>query len=274
MYGKLAHARSRVVSTPRFLAALSGVAGPLGPWLRDGVFMFHQGRCGSTVVALMLDQHPQIASLGEIFEPSFQRRRMLAPAETLLRAARVRGFPRHALAEAKFMECQHLATLGMGIEDFVAMLKRLGYRRFVVLRRRNYLRMLLSTILGGERGRKYHFLPGEHVPETRIRLDPAITYFFSVSGPMHEVFGYMDGQYARLDAALAGEDVLQLTYEDDISEDPQVAYGRVCRWLGLAPVPAGVKLQKANPRSTQEVLENWEEMRGVLEGTRYAWMLA
>ncbi|MGF1479266.1 MAG: hypothetical protein ACFB4I_07215 [Cyanophyceae cyanobacterium] len=35
---------------------------------RPGIFMWHHGRCGSTVLGKLLDQHPDINWRGEIFE--------------------------------------------------------------------------------------------------------------------------------------------------------------------------------------------------------------
>ena len=72
---------------------------------------------------------------------------------------------------------------------------------------------------------------------------------------------------------LAGEDVLELSYEDDIAEDPRAAYARVCTWLGLEVVPAEPDLRRTNPRALREVISNWDEVANGLAGTPYAWML-
>ena len=130
------------------LRALSAAGGPLGRWLPEGVFMFHQGRCGSTVLSRLLDGHPRLTAFGEIFETPFQRGRLPAPAATMLRAKRTQAFPGRAVVEAKFLECQHPALLGVGLEDLVALLKTCGYRRFIVLDRRNYLKKIASSAAG------------------------------------------------------------------------------------------------------------------------------
>jgi hypothetical protein len=123
--------------------AMRGLAGlwrPLAPWPPEGVFMFHQGRCGSTVLARLLDGHPRLTAFGEIFETPYQCGRLPAPTGTMLRAKRVQAVPGRAIAEAKFFECQHLSLLGLGIEDFAGLVPASGYRRFIVLDRRNYLK--------------------------------------------------------------------------------------------------------------------------------------
>lgn len=251
---------------------LSALAAPLAPWLPDGVFVFHQGRCGSTVLAHMLDQHPRIAAFGEIFETAYKRQRLPAPAAAMLRARRLQAYPARAVVEAKFFEGQHLSFISGGGEVPLDLLRRAGYRRFIVLDRKNYLRVVLSSALAVTRGKKFHYAASETVPETKVALNPDVVGIPGKQGPMLEVFAHMDRQYARLRADLDGEDVLELTYEDDIQDDPHRAYRKVCAWLGLDAAPAAATLRRSNTRSTCEVIENWDEIAATLAGTPYAWM--
>lgn len=273
MRKKLSALKTKAVSSPVATRILSRAAGALKSSMPPGVFMFHQGRCGSTVVSLMLDQHPRIVAFGEVFEKSFQKRSLASSPKDILRARRVQAFKRIPIVEAKFFECQHLSLTGTSIEEFVHLTKEAGYAKFIVLDRENYLRVLTSGLIGIERGRRYHYFSGENVPETKVKVDPSAVEYFSLSGEMPEIFAYMENQYARLRAALAGEDVLHLSYEKHISDDPAVAYGMICRWLGLEPMPVNVRLQRASPRGAKDVIANWEEVRDALGGTRYAWMI-
>ena len=108
----------------------------------------------------------------------------------------------------------------------------------------------------------------------RITLDPACVGIVGKLAPLTEMFGYMDAQYARLRAALTGEDVLELSYEDDIAEDPRVACARVCAWLGLEAADTTTDLSRTNTRELSEVIDNWDEVVATLADTPYAWMTA
>ena len=83
----------------------------------------------------------------------------------------------------------------------------------------------------------------------------------------------MDEQYQKLHTALEGEDVLNLTYENDIMQDPVRAYKKVCNWLELEEKPVKINLARTNNRGLNEVVENWGEVVSTLEGTDYAWMV-
>jgi len=265
--------RSALLKSGPAAYTLAALSRPLAPWLDEGVFVFHQGRCGSTVLAHLLDRHPRLTAFGEIFETPYQRRRLPAPAAAMLRARRTQALPGRAVVEAKFFECQHLSLLGLRIEAFVELLRACGYRRFVVLDRKNYLQKILSSRLALARGRRFHYAAAEAVPETRVDIDVDDVQILGKHAPMREMFAYMDDQYARLRAALDGETVLELTYEDDIAADPRAAYTRICTWLGLEPVPAETDLRRANTRAPREVISNWDEVARTLAGTPYAWML-
>ena len=152
----------------RLLAALER---PLAPWLADGVFMFHQGRCGSTVLAHLLDRHPKLTDFGGIFEKPYQRGRLPAPAAAMLRAKRAQAFPGQAFVAAKFFECLHLALLGASIEEFAGLLRACGYRRFIVLDRKNYLKTIVSSMLALRRGRRFHYRAGEAIPDVQVAID-------------------------------------------------------------------------------------------------------
>ena len=255
------------------MRGLAGLGRPLAPWLPAGVFMFHQGRCGSTVLSRLLGAHPRLTACSEIFETPYQCGRLPAPAGTMLRAKRVQAFPGRAIVEAKFFECQHLSLLGVGLEDFVGLVRASGYREFIVLDRRNYLKKIVSSGLAVARGQRYHYAAGEAIPEIKVEIDLNRVGILGKQAPMLEMFAYMDAQYARLRAELAGEDMLELSYEEDIAESPLAAYAKVCSWLGLEAPAAEPDLRRTNPHPLREVIGNWDEIAAALAGTRYAWML-
>ncbi len=84
--------------------------------------------------------------------------------------------------------------------------------------------------------------------------------------------GYTEGSQ-KLEIALRGRPVLHLTYEDDVSRDPLIAYRRICLFLNLVPTSAAVRLKKTNPFELGAMVENLEEVIEYLHGTPFEWMI-
>jgi hypothetical protein len=266
-------AKRYLLSSKRGIDLLAKASVPLSPWTPSGVFFFHQGRCGSTVVARLLNQHPKLSALGEIFEQPYQESQLPTKTENMLRARRAQAFPNRVIVEAKFFECQHLALLGQNISEFVDCIQRSGYKRFILLNRNNYLKKVVSGKIGRERGGKFHYKKNEEVPDARIHIDVRSVVLLGKTAPIVDLFEYMDEQYEKLRIALKGEDVLELTYEEDILDDPRVAYSKVCHWLGIENVPVKIDLRRTNVVEIDKVVRNWGEVSSALAGTRYAWMV-
>ena len=107
-----------------------------------------------------------------------------------------------------------------------------------------------------------------------ICLDVENVSILGKTAPIVDLFMYMDEQYQRLRTALAGEDVLELSYEEDIFNDPMVAYTKVCHWLGVESSPVQVRNRKTpSVMELNKVIENWNSVVEALSGTRYAWMV-
>ena len=87
----------------------------------------------------------------------------------------------------------------------------------------------------------------ETPPLITICLDVENVSILGKTAPIVDLFMYMDEQYQRLRTALAGEDVLELSYEEDIFNDPMVAYAKVCHWLGVESSPVQVSKGKHRP---------------------------
>ena len=113
--------------------------------------MFHVGRCGSTVLGDLLDQHPLVKWDREIYFRRFARNRFeLKPFDSrkYLRHQMVVAGSRFYGFEVKFLENQHLAIVGAGLSDYVQQLRDVGVMHYVILERKNYLRMLISWVVG------------------------------------------------------------------------------------------------------------------------------
>lgn len=112
-----------------------------------GVVIWHIGRCGSTVLGTMLDQHPSIQWENEIFNPLLRAKRegRAVPAiDTALAEVAGRRTRPIQIAEVKFLADQHLSVFGCSLEEMIEVFLSRGYSRFVILNRVNYLSRMVS----------------------------------------------------------------------------------------------------------------------------------
>jgi hypothetical protein len=249
--------------------------------VRTSALMFHTGRCGSTVLAKMLNLHSDIYWAGEIFERMPERYRDLSvhpnPVEEIIeqrrRECRRRG--KHTFGfELKYLPGQHFGDgfITMTLEKYVDFVQRLGFSKFIVLQRHNYLRRALSAeVLRLNRSGHAKSTPQK---ATRITLDlQSFPLTSTYRGPLLDSFRFIDEHHDRLVTRLAGAEVLHLSYERDVLEDPTVAYGKVCDFLGLDSETPEIPLARTNPFPYEDILENIDDVRAALRNTRYEWML-
>ena len=234
--------------------------------------MFHVGRCGSTVVAEMLDRHAEVTWDGEVFEPKVRARiglEHLAP-EAFLRERVAASAPVYGF-EVKYLPSHHQRILGLDLDDLLELTDRVGVSHYITLHRHNFLRRVVSGAVGRER-KRWHRASGEHVPETLVRIDPR-SVPFGPRQPLLDVFEEMKAGEAELKTALADRSALHLTYEEDISVDPAKAYVAVCEFIGIGPEDVRPRLDRTGSESLQSMISNYEEISDLLSGTEYAWML-
>lgn len=79
--------------------------------------------------------------------------------------------------------------------------------------------------------------------------------------------------FQMLEELLRDRKVLYLTYENDISTDPLIAYRRVCNFLDFDQYPVSIRYSKTNPFNLTELISNFDETRHILCGTPFEWML-
>lgn len=259
-----------------------------------GVALFHVGRSGSTVLGDLLDQNSALHWDGEIYEHAFQRVErktgpLFLPSNTSpfeLRAQpwsallpsdaleylrrriaqtqkRVYGF------EVKFF---HLRFFGMSLVDYVEGLKGLGFDAFVILKRRNLLKMVVSSLVAAQR-KQYHFRNAQGVQRRSIVLDPEKVANDREQKPLLEFFEKYEAMFALLEELLIGERMLELIYEDDLLEDPQHGHRKVCEFLKLECGQPTVNFVRSTPFSLREIVVNFDDVVRTLRDTPYAWML-
>jgi hypothetical protein len=160
--------------------------------------------------------------------------------------------------------------IDMSVEEYVSILKELGFCHFIVLTRRNLLRVVISGLIAEHSG-KWHSASGPS-GLTRVTVDPGAPWGAwapSLTGILEYYLNY----YAEFDGPLAHERRLDLNYEADIESDPVVGYRKVCRFLDIEPETLAIPLGRTNPFSIEEMVINYDEVSDALRGTRFEWML-
>lgn len=241
------------------------------------VCMYHVGRCGSTVLGNLLDQHPRVYWDQEIY---FRRWReaglKIRPFDhrAFVQEHRWAAGPRYYGFEIKFLDNQHLAIAQADLATCIADYRASGVTHHIVLRRNNHLRTLISWVAGRERG-QHHIKSGAKAARSPVHLDTETLSFgvVPVKRDLIAWFEHIDRAYDGLEAMLEGLASLRIAYEDDVRDDPQVAYGRCCDFLQIKREPVEVRFSRTNPYPVEQMLANHAEVASLLAGTPYAWML-
>jgi len=243
------------------------------------VAMLHPGRCGSTVLGRMLEQHSQIDWAFEVFEKDFPN---LASKQERLRyvqdtiAKPLVGSQKHVFGfETKTLPHLHLhaSHIGQSIDEYVRLLKSLSFNKFIIIWRGNYLRRAISLEVG-------HLTSSWHSKEAGKlnRIELPIDQFFESKyhSPMTliESFRIQVAMIQQIQRLLANQSCLFLNYEVDIENDPKVAYRKVCKFLDVKEERVSITLRKTNPFPVREILVNYGTVASALCGTEFEWMLS
>jgi len=241
------------------------------------VATFHMGRCGSTVLAYMLNDHSKIYWDSEPFSPYMEGRKKHYDkkefVEHTLEMSRHREISMIYGFETKYLPQQHLShnCINMELENYIAVLEELNFSSFIVLHRKNYLRRVISTLIATQT-EIWHSKKTAASPEKVIvpinSSDNGV-----LAAPILELFQIMDESFNHLKKLLATRDTLSLIYEDDILEDPRVAYRKVCEFIGVEDESPKIKLYRTNPFSYEDTVINFGEVKSTLLNTKYSWML-
>ena len=245
--------------------------------------MFHIGRCGSGVLADLMEQHRSIAWDGELLKPRRFHRQLGFPVRHLrpgspARARALLMIVRKRLAaadpataygfETKFF---HLEREGVGVDQFLGLVRNEGVDRFVVLRRRNTLHTVVSGLLAARAGRHHETAPTPR-PEP-IVIDPDNIALDRTITPLVDLLDRWERNYADLEQRLSGDSTLTLTFEDHVAEDPTIGYERLCEFLGVGVTPAEVRFSRTGSFPLDTLVANLDAVRRTLESTSYAWMV-
>lgn len=170
----------------------------------------------------------------------------------------------------------HLDIVGWEVNDFLDMLKSLGFDRFIILQRSNYLRKIVSSRVAQERG-FYHVrktsAPGELKP-CKVYIDVRDVGVGKISMSLVEHIKYCDRFYAALNEILADHEKLHLTYDQHVQTDPRVAFRKIAEFLGVnVNTDVDVRLQRTTDIPLNKLIDNYAEVVEVLRNTEFEWML-
>ncbi len=243
--------------------------------------MFHIGRCGSKVLVDLVKQHPQVLWEGEIYYRYANMQKVgplsLTPGRVCkegkeifqlripLSGKRCYGFE---------VQLHLLDPLCIILPEYLQLLHSYKFTHFIILKRKNYLRKTLSSLIAKKNG-LWHQLDTEKQLITRINLDMNNIEIKNDNKPLFAFFDEWDNQFRLLKEKLKEyENVLHLTYEDDIKSDPSNGYRKICNFLGLKPHnEVFTRYVRTNPFRLEDIIINYDEVRAYFNGTRYEWML-
>jgi len=222
--------------------------------------VFSQSRSGSSVLADLLDTHPEVYCATEIFRLSPPFPHAYRRAMEKLSPAPVFGFKLqvHHLDNELHLDERHA-------EEFVIQLAEVGYR-FIYLKRDNSLRQVISDRLREAGGPTYLRSDGPHeLP--RLAVD------------VQNVLQRLETRRHYWEVAerlLAHTDNVWVSYESDLqkSENHQEAADRLFAFLGLQSAPVATSMRRINTRPLSALIENYDELEAALRGTPWAAQLA
>jgi hypothetical protein len=228
----------------------------------------------------MLNSHPRVVAYTELFIHGAATRSKWAGERDLdfwQVTARQPGAPRGRLGRARLL-WRYLGQVyrdrpGVDAVGFKLMYSQLRVARPLVpmlvlkrprivhLIRRNALDIVLSKETGAARG-ALHAKSGEDVRPVTVRL-PTENLLDRLAAHENEV------ERARRRLRRLRLPYLEVGYED-LVRDQEQGFASVFEFLGVpATTELSSSLQKLNPTSHEQVIENYDEVRALLAGTRF-----
>lgn len=245
------------------------------PIRETNVVMFHAGRCGSTVVGMLLNQHPQINWIGEIlakFREKFGDSSWVWEDPKTMIKMRTNIHPCRTLG----LEIKRSQIINTNINEskVIKLLKRIGYEKFIILKRKNYLRKKISEIVASKMGKmnvdKRVKTPKVRMPVSMGKWD--VHTEFVKNDTLTDHFERLDKFYKKIEKALKKFELLSLSYEEHVKDDPKKAAEEICKFANLETHEMKIETEKINRKSIKESISNFGEVENFLEGTKYEWM--
>ena len=250
----------------------------------NGVVTWHQGRCGSSVLGSLLNQHSRIQAANEIFSKFMPRRRGATPVPAMaavMAAAKEAAEKPTLNIEVKYLSAQNFCLYpGSNTENWLLNAHEHGFHRHVLIHRRNGLRRIVSHLMAQRTG--IYVQQNNGLP-TADRILTVDCRAIQEGVETHDLIGWLERYekaHQRMQQSLrtwcSARELpapLELIFEESIEISPQVAYRQMCAWLGEADEQPTLRLQRINPEPLSALISNWEEVQALLRTTPHAWML-
>lgn len=241
--------------------------------------IFHTGRSGSTVLSNLLGQTKEIFCDNEIYHPfleyiSYQSNQSPADSIKVLQNRMILQKLFHI--QKTIYNCEikpfHLRIIKISLQAYLNYLKTLGFKHFIILKRENYLRMIVSSLISQQKLNKYHISSRKksHLQKLRLEVDKKN---FGNNKALIPLLQQYQNDFKNLESVLHDELVLKLTYENDISNNPHIGAKKVCEFLGIQYQEGKIKYGKTNPFPLNEIIENYDEVKQTLQKTPFEWMI-
>lgn len=241
--------------------------------------ILHIGRCGSTVLSTLLNQQEGVRNVGEVLEQQYQKHHAQDPSLTPLAfvASTIRRASEKLQAFSLELKCvsgTHLDQIDPAVDGALARLAEIGIDRFVLLHRSNLLDRIISQRVAAVRG-SYVRLDGDGVPPPALKLSTRQIFLGKRAFTLLDALDELQADVQRIRDGLerSGHPFMELDYDQDINPDPIVALRKVADFIGFPVTNRDVSLKKVVTVPKRDFVTNLDEVRTVLVGTRYEWML-
>ena len=234
-------------------------------------------RSGSTWVVDMLESHPRVVAYSELFmhggegTPKWGGEKDLSYWQTYSRGKSRITKPYLLWKYLGQAYRERPGTDAIGFKLMYSQLSRISRPlmpalwlkrvRIIHLIRRNALDVVLSKEAGAARGGRLHAHDGNQVERVRLNLD---TDSLLRRMTLHD--RAIEG--ARVRFKKVGLPYTEVIYEDLAADES--GFASLFEFLDVEPAPVSSSLQKLNPTSHEELIENYGEVRDALEGTEFA----
>jgi len=233
------------------------------------IVLAHTGRVGSNVLGDMLASHRSILWDRELFTYWHGLWNGRSDPERLLRrrmglaGRRYYGFVSGPPVPKVF---------GLDPAAYVDLIIELGFTHFILLRRRNVLRKVVSALVA-QSGAPKHIRSNEPRVMTKVTVDLDRVYDIDGCWTWADYIKNQDAFYSSFAKNVDPSRMLELYYEDDLRDDPSFGYAKTCAFLDLAPGPTRTRYVRTNPFPLRKLIVNYDEVAARLVGTPDEWML-
>ncbi len=246
----------------------------------DFICCVHLGRSGSTVLGETIKQSKDIYFLSEILH-EYTEREFIFPwvwwrkifffrILWKIKSEKRRKKKKYCYIEIK-MEPEHIGTiLKMKPEQVIKFLIKIGFEKFIFLDRKNTLRIIVSNRIADQMG-CWHVKSGENIENKKVSLPVSGKIYAGLS--LSELLPRYEIWREQISRSIKNSDILKLTYEDDLQEDPLIAVKKVCDYFDIYfSEEFTISLKRVNAKLLKDTIENFTEVEIFLQDTDFQWM--